>query len=90
VHLLRGDGVAVDYLRVRGFPFPPSVGEFIRSHERCYVVEQNRDGQLRSLLALETGIARDAMHSILDYGGVPLSADVVVRGVRGSQVEVAV
>lgn len=90
VHRLRGDGVPVDYLRVRGFPFPPSVGEFIRSHERCYVVEQNRDGQLRSLLALETGIARDAMHSILDYGGVPLSADVVVRGVRGSQVEVAV
>ena len=90
VHRLRGDGVPVDYLRVRGFPFPPSVGEFIRSHERCYVVEQNRDGQLRSLLALETGIARDAMHSILDYGGVPLSADVVVQGVRGSQVEVAV
>ena len=54
------------------------------------MVEQNRDGQLRSLLALETGIARDALHSILDYGGVPLSADVVVNGVRGSQVEATV
>jgi 2-oxoglutarate ferredoxin oxidoreductase subunit alpha len=90
MHRLRSEGTGVDYLRVRGFPFPASVGEFVRSHERCYVVEQNRDGQLRSLIALETGIARDAMHSILDYGGVPLSADVVVNGVRGSRVEATV
>jgi 2-oxoglutarate ferredoxin oxidoreductase subunit alpha len=57
------------------------VRAFIDAHERCYVVEQNRDGQLRSLLALETGIARDRMTSILDYGGLPLTADRVVRGV---------
>jgi 2-oxoglutarate ferredoxin oxidoreductase subunit alpha len=88
VHRLRADGTGVDYLRVRGFPFAAPVGEFVRTHERCYVVEQNRDGQLRSLIALETGISRDALHSILDYGGVPLSADVVVSGIveRGAGV----
>jgi 2-oxoglutarate ferredoxin oxidoreductase subunit alpha len=68
-------------MRVRAFPFPPSVRAFIESHERCYVVEQNRDGQLRTLLAIETGVARDRMSSVLDYGGLPLTAERVVRGV---------
>ena len=45
------------------------------------VVEQNRDAQLRSLLAIETGVARDSMISMLDYGGLPLTADRVVAGV---------
>ena len=81
VDRLRGDGRSVDYMRVRAFPFAPTVRDFIESHDRCYVVEQNRDGQLRSLLAIETGVARDRMTSVLDYGGLPLTADRVVRGV---------
>ena len=56
-----------------------SVRAFLESHPRCYVVEQNRDGQLRTLIAIETGLARDSMTSILDYGGLPLTADRVVR-----------
>src|SRR5689334_2109234 len=80
---LRAAGHSVDYMRIRAFPFPPAVREFIDAHEQCYVVEQSRDGQLRSLLAIETGIARDRMTSILDYGGLPLAADRVVRGVLG-------
>jgi len=83
VDRLRRDGVSVDYMRIRAFPFPASVRAFIEAHARCYVVEQNRDGQLRSLLAIETGLARDSMTSILDYGGMPLTADRVVKGVRG-------
>jgi 2-oxoglutarate/2-oxoacid ferredoxin oxidoreductase subunit alpha len=78
---LRAAGHSVDYMRIRAFPFGSSVRAFIEAHERCYVVEQNRDGQLRSLLAIETGIARDRMTSILDYGGLPLTADRVIRGV---------
>jgi 2-oxoglutarate ferredoxin oxidoreductase subunit alpha len=74
-------GIAADYMRIRAFPFADAVGEFVRAHERCFVVEQNRDGQLRSLLALETGVARDDMIPILDYGGLPLTAAVVVNGV---------
>ncbi|MGE5731095.1 MAG: 2-oxoacid:acceptor oxidoreductase subunit alpha [Gemmatimonas sp.] len=81
VDRLRDDGRSIDYMRIRAFPFPPSVRAFIESHDRCYVVEQNRDGQLRTLLAIETGVARDYMSSVLDYGGLPLTADRVVRGV---------
>jgi 2-oxoglutarate ferredoxin oxidoreductase subunit alpha len=78
---LRASGVAADYMRIRAFPFAPAVREFIDAHERCFVVEQNRDGQLRSLLAIETGIARDRMTSVLDYGGLPLTAERVVSEV---------
>jgi 2-oxoglutarate/2-oxoacid ferredoxin oxidoreductase subunit alpha len=85
VDRLRHDGRSVDYMRVRAFPFAPRVREFIESHSRCYVVEQNRDGQLRTLLAIETGIARDRMTSVLDYGGLPLTADRVVSGVLAGE-----
>jgi 2-oxoglutarate ferredoxin oxidoreductase subunit alpha len=78
---LRANGRSVDYMRIRAFPFAPSVREFVESHPECYVVEQNRDGQLRTLLAIETGIARNQLQSILDYGGLPLTADRVVAGV---------
>ena len=86
---LRAAGHSVDYMRIRAFPFASSVRPFIEAHERCYVVEQNRDGQLRSLLAIETGVARDRMTSILDYGGLPLTADRVVHGVLGESAPVS-
>jgi 2-oxoglutarate ferredoxin oxidoreductase subunit alpha len=81
VDRLRAEGVAVDYMRVRGFPFSDTVSEFLGAHSRSFVVEQNRDAQLRSLLTLETGTPRDQMISILDYGGVPLSAQPIVDAV---------
>ena len=81
-------GVATDFLRVRGFPFVPEVREFVESHERCFVVEQNRDGQLRSLIAIETGASPDRMSSVLAYGGFPLSASQVVNSVL-TQMEIA-
>ena len=74
-------------MRVRAFPFSARVADFVNSHARCFVVEQNRDGQLRSLIALETGIARDRMMSILDYGGMPLTAQTVLSAVRGGAAE---
>jgi 2-oxoglutarate/2-oxoacid ferredoxin oxidoreductase subunit alpha len=78
---LREQGIPADYMRIRAFPFSRAVAEFIDAHERCFVVEQNRDGQLRSLLAIETGVARDRMTSVLDYGGLPLTAEHVVTEV---------
>jgi 2-oxoglutarate ferredoxin oxidoreductase subunit alpha len=81
IDMLREQGVAADYMRIRAFPFSRAVAEFIDAHDRCFVVEQNRDGQLRSLLAIETGIARDRMTSVLDYGGLPLTAERVVSEV---------
>jgi 2-oxoglutarate ferredoxin oxidoreductase subunit alpha len=83
VDRLRASGVTVDYMRIRAFPFAPSVRAFLEAHPKCYVVEQNRDGQLRTLLAIETGVARDSLTSVLDYGGLPLTADRVVAAVAG-------
>ena len=82
--LLQAQGIAVDVMRLRAFPFQEEVKEFIDSHETVYVIEQNRDAQLRSLLMIELGIPRDAMTPILDYGGMPLTARVVVEAVAGA------
>ncbi len=82
VDRLRSDGMAIDYMRIRGFPFGGDVVRFLGEHDRLFVVEQNRDAQLRSLLAIETGKARDEMTPILDYGGVPLSAEPIAERVR--------
>jgi 2-oxoglutarate ferredoxin oxidoreductase subunit alpha len=84
VDRLRENGIAVDYLRIRGFPFSPKVAEFIDAYDSVFVVEQNRDAQLRSLIAIETGAARDRMTPVLDYHGLPLTADVVVRAVTAA------
>ena len=78
---LEEEGIAADWMRVRGFPFGAEVAEFLRSHDRVFVVEQNRDAQLRSLLMLETDHPGERLTSVLDYGGVPLSAARVVDGV---------
>jgi 2-oxoglutarate ferredoxin oxidoreductase subunit alpha len=79
---LAKEGVAVDYMRVRGFPFGDDVRKFLESHETNFVVEQNRDGQLRNLLTLDTGFPMERMESVRYYGGFPLSASHVVEGVK--------
>jgi 2-oxoglutarate ferredoxin oxidoreductase subunit alpha len=83
---LSESGVRADYLRVRGFPFSAPVRQFLEEHELCFVVEQNRDAQLRSLLILEAGGSPERLRSVLAYGGFPLSATQVVEGVM-SQLE---
>jgi 2-oxoglutarate/2-oxoacid ferredoxin oxidoreductase subunit alpha len=80
--LLAKDGIALDYMRVRSFPFGDDVAKFIESHDLTFVVEQNRDAQLRSLLMLETGLAIDRMESVRYYGGFPMSAQHVISGVK--------
>jgi len=79
---LLSEGVDVDYLRVRGFPFGADVERFLAGHERVFVVEQNRDGQLRMLLSLETSCPMDRMVSVTYYGGQPLSKGHVLDGIR--------
>ncbi|MEP6833950.1 MAG: 2-oxoacid:acceptor oxidoreductase subunit alpha, partial [Gemmatimonas sp.] len=75
-------------MRIRAFPFNESVREFIDAHASVFVVEQNRDAQLRSLIAIETGVPRDNMMSVLDYGGMPLTAKAVVNAVTNHQAKV--
>jgi 2-oxoglutarate ferredoxin oxidoreductase subunit alpha len=78
---LAADGIVVDYMRIKAFPFGEAVRRFLETHDTIFVVEQNRDAQLRSLLAIETGLARDRMTPVLDYGGLPLTADFVTAEV---------
>jgi 2-oxoglutarate ferredoxin oxidoreductase subunit alpha len=80
--LLATEGVALDYMRVRGFPFGDEVRKFLDAHEINFVVEQNRDAQLRSLLMLETGIHVEKLESVRYYGGFPMSAHHVITGVK--------
>jgi 2-oxoglutarate ferredoxin oxidoreductase subunit alpha len=80
--LLAADGVAIDFMRVRGFPFSEEVTKFLDAHEVTFVVEQNRDGQLRNLLMLETGITTERLESVRYYGGFPMSAHHVISGVK--------
>ena len=81
VELLAQKGIPCDYMRVRGFPFDTVVEEFLDGHEQNFIIEQNRDGQLRTLLVAETGVSKEKLKSLLVYGGFPLSARHVVDGV---------
>jgi 2-oxoglutarate ferredoxin oxidoreductase subunit alpha len=99
VDLLAKRGVETDFMRIRGFPFDETVERFLTTHDLSFIVEQNRDAQLRALLLLETKVTKDELRSILVYGGFPMSAKHVVdevlrqmrnRAAEGQKKEVAV
>jgi 2-oxoglutarate ferredoxin oxidoreductase subunit alpha len=79
--LLANEGLHLDVMRVRGFPFCDEVVDFIATHERVYVVEQNRDAQLRSLLLIEHAVAPEKLVSILHYDGSPITARFIVAAI---------
>ena len=80
--LFSKEGLAIDYMRVRGFPFADDVRRFLEAHEINFIVEQNRDAQLRTLLMLETGVPVEKLQSIRYYAGFPMSAEHVVSGLK--------
>jgi 2-oxoglutarate ferredoxin oxidoreductase subunit alpha len=82
IDLLAAEGVTVDYMRVKAFPFSSAVEDFLEAHDTNIVVEQNRDGQFLRLLSLETGIEKGKLASVRDYRGFPLTAEIVLDGVR--------
>jgi 2-oxoglutarate ferredoxin oxidoreductase subunit alpha len=73
-------GIDADYLRVRAFPFNGEVTEFVENHETVFVVEQNRDAQLRTLLILETNTDARKLIPVLHYNGMPISSQSVIEG----------
>jgi len=75
------EGVHLDYLRIRGFPFNETVEQFLKDHDTVIVIEQNRDEQLKNLLLLETSCAKEKLQSVRYYGGQPLSKGYVIEGV---------
>jgi len=76
--ILEEMGRPMDYMRIKAFPFTAEVEAFLVDHDYCYVVEQNRDAQLCSLLTLETPVPKDKIRPILVYSGFPLSAKNVL------------
>ncbi|MDR3386488.1 MAG: 2-oxoacid:acceptor oxidoreductase subunit alpha [Rudaea sp.] len=76
---LQTAAVHLDTLRVRAFPFPDSVADFIAAHDQVFIVEQNRDAQLRSLIVNEFGIDPAKLVPVLHYDGTPITARFIVR-----------
>ncbi len=79
---LKEKNVGLNYCRVKAFPFNEDVENFIDMHERIYVVEQNRDAQLRSLLILDADADPDKLLPMLHYDGMPINAQFVVEQIE--------
>jgi 2-oxoglutarate/2-oxoacid ferredoxin oxidoreductase subunit alpha len=79
--------IDVDYLRVKAFPFNIDVENFLKAHATIFVVEQNRDAQLKSLLILETAVEKSKLLSILSYSGLPICAQPIVDEIRAKLAE---
>jgi 2-oxoglutarate ferredoxin oxidoreductase subunit alpha len=74
-------GIYVNALRVRAFPFADEIADFVRSHGKVFVIEQNRDAQLRTLLVNEAGINPASLISVLHYDGTPITARFITRSI---------
>ncbi|SCA55153.1 2-ketoglutarate: nadp oxidoreductase, alpha subunit [Candidatus Terasakiella magnetica] len=75
--ILGSKGYSVDAMRIRAFPFGKAVEEFVSSHDQVFVVEQNRDGQMRSLLINELEVDPAKMVKVTHYDGMPITADFI-------------
>jgi len=78
---LEARGIHLDTLRIRAFPFHDDVFDFIGNHERVFVVEQNRDKQMRTLLTTELEIDPARLVPILHYDGTPITARFIVKAI---------
>lgn len=77
--LLREEGLSMDAMRVKAFPFTESVADFVDSHKKVFVIEQNRDAQFRSLLINELEANPKKLIPILNYDGMPITADAIKK-----------
>ncbi len=76
--ILDEHGIELDTMRIRSFPFGPEVVDFIDNHEIVFMVEQNRDAQMKMLMVNELDLMPSSIESILYYGGMSISADFIV------------
>ncbi|MGH8619736.1 MAG: 2-oxoacid:acceptor oxidoreductase subunit alpha [Burkholderiales bacterium] len=76
---LAEEGIYVNALRVRAFPFHDAIADFVTTHNKVFVVEQNRDAQLKTLLVNDAGISPANLISVLHYDGTPITARFIVK-----------
>ncbi len=79
IHMIEARGQTLDRLRIRAFPFHSSVASFLADHDFVFVVEQNRDAQMRSLIVNECGVDPVRLVPILNYDGTPITARFIAR-----------
>ncbi len=84
IDILKADGVNLDAIRIKSFPFNKSVEDFINSHDKVFVVEQNRDAQMKSLLMIELAANPQKLVSVLNYNGLPITADYIVKSIQAA------
>ncbi|WP_445223476.1 2-oxoacid:acceptor oxidoreductase subunit alpha [Catalinimonas locisalis] len=77
--LLKQKGIVLDAMRIKALPFNSTVEDFIASHEEVFVIEQNRDKQFRALLVNELEINPKKLLPVLNYGGMPITADAIIQ-----------
>ncbi len=80
--LLKDEGITLDAMRVKAFPFGKKFTDFIEKHEKIFVIEQNRDAQFRSVMLIELGTNPDKLISVLNYDGTPITADFIYSKIK--------
>ena len=84
--ILKTKNINVDLMQIRSFPFNLDVWEFIANHDRIYVVEQNRDSQMRTLIMAEGGISAEVLRPLVHFTGDPIEAAYIVNKVSEREV----
>ena len=80
--VLEEQDIHLNALRLCAFPFPQSVDDFIARHDKVFVVEQNRDAQMRSMLVNELDVSPKQLVKVLHYDGTPITARFIARAIR--------
>jgi 2-oxoglutarate ferredoxin oxidoreductase subunit alpha len=84
IELLKQEQISLDAMRVKAFPFGEAFADFINSHEKIFVIEQNRDAQFRSLMMIELGVNPEKIVSVLNYDGTPITADNILNQIKAN------
>lgn len=90
LEILKKDNIHFDVMRIKSFPFNDDVANFCREHEEVFVIEQNRDGQLRTLLINELDLTPQRLISVLHYDGMPITADTILNQIKKSLTKITV
>lgn len=84
IDILKEEEVYVDAMRLKSFPFNKTVEDFINSHDKVFVIEQNRDAQMKSLLLIELHADPNKLIPVLNYDGMPITADTIINQITVS------
>jgi len=82
--ILKEEKIVVDAIRVKSFPFTKEVEDFVNAHSKVFVIEQNRDAQMRSLLMIEMDAAPSKLVSVLNFDGMPITADNILNQIKNN------